>query len=97
MHYRSVKRSKSDSIDGLIANWDKIYQQSALTASVTSLALSGRGDETEDNFENPPGEFEHGEDVEMVKEVKKAKDRSKTQIPAISAGKDAKVNKVCFL
>ncbi|KAK0227355.1 hypothetical protein EDD85DRAFT_957974 [Armillaria nabsnona] len=80
-------------IGGLVANWDKIYQQSAPTASVTSLALSGRGDKTEDNFKNPPGEFEHDEDVEMVKEARKAKEPSKTWNPAVSAGKAMKVDK----
>ncbi len=64
---------------------------------MTSLALSGRGDKTEDNFENPPGEFEHDEDAEMVKEARKAKEPSKTRHLAVSAGKAMKVDKVRFL
>ncbi|SJL14072.1 uncharacterized protein ARMOST_17527 [Armillaria ostoyae] len=89
----SAKRSKSDSIGGLVANWEKMYQQSAPAASTTSLALSGRGDETEDNNENPPGAFDHDEDVETLKEARKAKGLSKTRNAGVSAGKGVKVDK----
>ncbi|KAK0441371.1 hypothetical protein EV421DRAFT_1736829 [Armillaria borealis] len=92
---RPTKRSKSDSIRGLVANWEKMYQQSAPTTSTTSLASSAQGGETE---ADPPGEFDHDEDVDAIKEARKAKDQIKTQNDrnhVVATGKGPKVNKHC--
>ncbi|KAK0433927.1 uncharacterized protein EV420DRAFT_1654263 [Desarmillaria tabescens] len=62
-------------------------------ASTTSLALSAQEGETE---ADPVGEFDHDEDVDAIKEARKAKDRIKTQNNknhVVAAGKGPKVNK----
>lgn len=69
MNCSSVKRPKSDSIGGLMANWEKVYQHSKPAASTASLAVSSTGDNNEDRLQSQIiGEFHKIDDVEVVKE-----------------------------
>ncbi|KAK0439301.1 uncharacterized protein EV420DRAFT_1486398 [Desarmillaria tabescens] len=85
---QSAKHLKSESIGGLITNWQKVYKGSDPSTSVTSLATSNGGDEVQEITESPtPGEFAEDESADAVKNARKAKNRSQTD------GKGSKVDK----
>ncbi|KAK0432100.1 uncharacterized protein EV420DRAFT_1655980 [Desarmillaria tabescens] len=91
--FSPVKHPKSNSIGGLMSNWEKVYQQSDPMASTTSLAASSTGDNEDENQPQAIGEFHEVDDVEIVREARKAKSKSQSNVKAQATNRAIKVEK----